>query len=166
MKQQHNMFPSKICTRNVHLCVPIKAFNVHEEKKMCYILQSDFIMSGKTWASTDGCVCMRRPRSSSFTGKKINMKQSYLIAIRELVLFTSASSSSQVAPLYDVTMLNDASLICIKSLPGKAGYLFIFFIYEENLPNFAFASQLTFYENTCGPEMSKNTTARRGGELL
>lgn len=66
-------------------------------------------------------------------GEKINMKRSFLIAILELVLFTSASSSSQVAPLYDVTMLNDASLICIKSLPGKAGYLFIFFSFTKKI---------------------------------
>lgn len=109
-----------------------------KKKKMRYILQRDFIMSGKTWASTDGCVCMRRPRSSSFTGKKINMKQSFLIAILELVLFTSASSSSQVAPLYDVTMLNDASLICIKSLPGKAGYLFIYFYLQRKSSKLCF----------------------------
>lgn len=127
------MFKSKICTRHVHLCVPIKAFNVHEEKKMRCILQNDFRMSGKTWASTDRCVCMRRPRSSSFTGKQTNMEQSFLIAVLELVLFTSASSSSHVAPLHDVTMLNDASLICIKSLPGKAGYLFIYFSFTKKI---------------------------------
>lgn len=59
-------------------------------------------------------------------------------------------------------------LVDLHQITSRESRLFIyfFFIYKENLPNFAFASQLTFYENARGPEMSKNTTARRGGELL
>lgn len=95
--------------------------------------------------------------------KQTNTQQSFLMATLELVLSTSASSGSHVAMFWRSVMIFAASFICIDALPRNTGVFF--------QSNFFFKlcfcitiNILCKQRNVCA-WASKNTAARRGGEL-